>query len=105
MTRTVFLDSTQDVVDVVGEEALRVKHRLDQAGDGPEGHVFRVRVAVPLKCAVSTRPRKNHMLTTPTSSLCLTFFKNMFPSAANPFTASTARSVLRREGRARRIRL
>jgi hypothetical protein len=29
-----------------------------------------------------------------TSSLCLTFFTNVLPSAAKPFTASTARSVL-----------
>lgn len=32
-----------------------------------------------------------------TSSLCLTFFTNMLPSAAKPLTANTARSVL--EGR------
>ena len=48
MTRTVFLDSTQDVVDVVREEALRVKHRLDEPRNRSEGHVFRVCVAVPL---------------------------------------------------------
>ena len=36
------------------------------------------------------------MKTECTSSLCLTFLTNVFPSAAKPFTASTARSVLQR---------
>lgn len=47
---TVFLDTSEDVVNVVGEEALSVKHRLDQSSDGSEGHVFGMGVAIPLDC-------------------------------------------------------
>ena len=47
--RTVLLDTTKDVVDVVWEESLRVQHRLDESCDGTEGHVFRVRMFVPLE--------------------------------------------------------
>ena len=46
---TVLLDAAEDVVDVVGEEALCVEHGLDEAGDGAEGHVFCVCVSVPLR--------------------------------------------------------
>lgn len=31
--RTIFLDSAEDVVDVVGEEPFGIKHGLNQAGD------------------------------------------------------------------------
>lgn len=41
---------------------------------------------------VSTGPRSGGEIRT--SSRCFTFFTNMLPSAANPFTANTARSVL-----------
>ena len=48
---TVLLDAAEDVVDVVGEEALCVEHGLDEAGDGAEGHVFCVCVSVPLRAS------------------------------------------------------
>lgn len=45
---TIFFNSAENVVDVVGEEALRIQHRLNKTSDGAEGHVLRVRVPVPL---------------------------------------------------------
>ncbi len=50
---TIFFDPTKDVVNIVWEEPLRVKHRLDHAGNGAEGHVFTVRMTVPLRARVS----------------------------------------------------
>lgn len=38
VARTVFLDTAEDVVHVVREEAARVEHGLDQPGDGPQRH-------------------------------------------------------------------
>ena len=46
---TVFLDAAEDVVDVVWEESLCVQHCLDEAGDGAEGHVLCMCMAVPLR--------------------------------------------------------
>ena len=46
---TVFLDAAEDVVDVVGEEALCVQHGLYEAGDRAQRHVLCVRMAVPLR--------------------------------------------------------
>lgn len=46
--RTIFLDTTEDIVDVVREEPLCVQHSLDHAGDGAEGHVFCMCMTIPL---------------------------------------------------------
>ena len=48
VARTVLFDPTEDVVHVVWKEAARVEHCLYQPCDGAQGHVFCVRVAVPL---------------------------------------------------------
>ena len=48
MRLTVFLDASEDVIDVVGEEALSIEHRLDQTGDRTKGHILRMCVSVPL---------------------------------------------------------
>jgi hypothetical protein len=45
---TIVLDATENVVDIVGEEATGVKHRLDQAGYRAKRHVLAVGVLVPL---------------------------------------------------------
>lgn len=46
--RTIVFDSAEDVVDIEWEESARVKHGLDESGNGSEGHIFGVCVAVPL---------------------------------------------------------
>ena len=94
-TRTILLDSTEDVVDVVGEESFGIEHGLDQAGNRSQRHVLCMCVSVPLESQnVSVwfggEEQSN------TSRRCLTFLTNMLPSAAKPFTARTARSVLSR---------
>jgi len=94
-TQTVFLNSAKNVINVVREEPFGVEHRLDQAGNCSQRHVLGVRVSVPLKCQDFSvwfggeGEDQGH-----TSRRCLTFLTNMFPSAAKPFTAKTARSVL-----------
>lgn len=91
--RTIFLDSAENVVDVVGEEPFCVEHSLNQASNRSERHLLSMRVFIPLRCQdVSVWFRGEGEAHT--SRRCLTFFTNMFPSAANPFTARTARSVL-----------
>lgn len=45
---TIFFDPTEDIVYVVREEALGVKHCLDKAGDRAKGHLFIMRMLVPL---------------------------------------------------------
>ena len=46
--RTVFLDTTENVVNVVREEPLCIQHGLDHARDGAERHVFCMRMTIPL---------------------------------------------------------
>jgi hypothetical protein len=50
-----------------------------------------MRMSVPLK---TVRSRSHSRRTRLTSRRCFTFFTNILPSAAKPFTASTALSVL-----------
>lgn len=45
---TIFFDATEDIVYVVREEALGIEHRLDKAGDRAKGHLFIMRMLVPL---------------------------------------------------------
>lgn len=99
--RTIFLDAAENVVHVVWEEALCIEHRLNEPRDRTERHLLGVRVTVPLNEDVTGGVRGS--IDGRTSSRCFTFFTNMFPSAAKPFTASTARSVLgvRQRGRVR----
>lgn len=102
--RTVFLDASEDVVYIIREESLRVKHRLDQSCDGAQRHIFRVCMTIPLLMKRGGSDVRCEMIgevmggtrNPLTSSRCLTFFTNMLPSAAKPFTAKTARSVLQR---------
>ena len=59
-TRTILLDSSEDVVDVVGEEPFSVEHSLDQAGNCSQRHIFGMRVSVPLEwsgcqCVITRR--------------------------------------------------
>lgn len=48
--RTVFLDSTENVVDVVGEEPFGVEHGLDQASNRSERHLLGMCMSIPLEC-------------------------------------------------------
>lgn len=47
--RTIVLDSSEDVIDVKGEEATGVEHRLDKAGDGSQRHVLCMGMSIPLR--------------------------------------------------------
>ena len=46
---TIFLNATEDVIDIIGEESLCIQHSLNEACDGTKGHVFCMRVPVPLE--------------------------------------------------------
>ena len=74
------------------------EHRASFGSDGRshEGaYPSHVRVGTTKnRVAISTGQDASPRAFARTSSRCLTFFTNMFPSAANPLTASTARSVL-----------
>lgn len=45
---TIFFDTPEDVVDIVWEEATRVEHGLDEAGNSPDRHVLCMGMSVPL---------------------------------------------------------
>lgn len=47
--RTIFLNSTEDVIDIVGEEPFGIEHGLNQTGNRSERHLFGVGMPVPLK--------------------------------------------------------
>jgi len=69
--QTVLLDSTEDVVDIVGEEPFGIEHGLDQAGNCPQRHVLGMCMPVPLerqdvsiRFPISRRRRKQSHLET-----------------------------------------
>lgn len=48
-TRTILLDSSENIVYIIREEPFGVEHGLDQTGDGLQRHVLCVCVLVPLE--------------------------------------------------------
>jgi len=46
--RTILLDSTENVVDIVREEPFGIEHSLDQAGNRSQRHVLGMCMSVPL---------------------------------------------------------
>ena len=114
-SRTVRLDPAEDVVHIVREESSSIQHRLDHSRDRLERHLLAVRVLIPLPsqlssaivCPEAQAPPQSSSGPGPTSSYadrrrdsqptsrrCLTRLTKFFPSAANPFVANTALSVL-----------
>ena len=48
--RTIFLDSAENIVDVVGEEPFCIEHGLNQASNRSERHLLGMCMFIPLKC-------------------------------------------------------